>query len=104
MIPRFAVEFLLSDICRTYFRKNATGTAGNMPKIDQGTVYRTLVPFPPIAEQNEIAKVANACEIKIAALDQEISLLEELFGTLLEELIAGRLSTLPLIEEGETHE
>ncbi len=104
MIPRFAIEFLLSDICRTYFRKNATGTAGNMPKIDQGTVYRTLMPFPPIAEQNEIAKVAYACEVKIASLNQEILLLKELLETLLEELMTGRLSTLPLIEEGETHE
>jgi type I restriction enzyme S subunit len=104
MIPGFAVEFLLSDPCRAYFRKNATGTAGNMPKIDHGTVGRIPLPLPSLTEQSEIAEVSRVCDIKIAALEQEISLHEELFRTFLEELMTGQLSTLPLIEEGGTHE
>lgn len=49
---------LLSENCRSYFKKNATGTQGNMPKINQGTVVNVLIPLPPLLEQHRIvAKV-----------------------------------------------
>jgi type I restriction enzyme S subunit len=58
-----------------------------------------LVPLPPITEQRTIAVTANAAESKIQSLEREITLLEELFVALLEELMTGRLSPVPLIEE-----
>ncbi len=56
------------------------------------------IPIPDIAEQEKIAEVFNACMAKVTALEKEISLQEELFRTLLEELMTGRLSTLPLLD------
>ena len=41
---------------RQYFKDNATGTAGNMPKINQKTVMNTPVSLPTIKEQKEIVR------------------------------------------------
>jgi type I restriction enzyme S subunit len=41
---------------REYFRENATGTAGNMPKINQGVVSNAPIFLPPLAEQKEIVR------------------------------------------------
>ena len=39
---------------RQYFKNNATGTAGNMPKINQKTVMNIPIALPPLEEQKEI--------------------------------------------------
>ncbi|MDI1274964.1 restriction endonuclease subunit S [Polaromonas sp.] len=45
---------------RSYFQRNATGTQGTMPKVNQATVAGAPIPFPPLAEQSRIvARVAS---------------------------------------------
>ena len=41
---------------RKYFRENASGTSESMPKINQGTVKESLIPLPPLAEQQRIVE------------------------------------------------
>jgi len=97
--PKYAVEFLLTEPTRSYFRRNAASTTGNMPKIDQGIIERTQIPIPgDFQEQNFIADILNACDAKIAALDHEARLLQELFRAMLEELMSGRLPAGALVE------
>lgn len=74
-----------------------------MTTINQNTLIGSLVPIPSIEEQQDIVRVLLAADTKIVALEKEISLFEELFQALLEELMTGRISTLSLIE-GESHE
>lgn len=57
-----------------------------------------IMPLPPISEQKVIAEVLDLCDAKVTALEKEAELLEELFRAMLEELMAGRLSALPLVE------
>ena len=57
-----------------------------------------LLSIPDTEEQYEISKILKNCDSKIAALEQEAALLEELFQALLEELMSGRLSALALVE------
>jgi len=57
-----------------------------------------FIPKPPLDEQQVIAELLEACDTCILTLQREIELLEELFRSLLEELMTGRLSTQPLIE------
>lgn len=45
---------LNASFTKLYYKKNSTGAAGNMPKINQTTVIDTLIPVPPIDEQSEI--------------------------------------------------
>lgn len=45
---------LSSKFTKDYYQRNATGAAGNMPKINQATVVNTLIPLPPAAELERI--------------------------------------------------
>lgn len=49
-------------------------------------------------EQQDIGKLLHACDAKVAALERETALHQELFRAMLEELMTGRLSALPLVE------
>jgi len=49
------------------------------------------LPLPSLSEQQEIADILRACDTKIAALERESALLDELFRGLLEELMTGRV-------------
>jgi type I restriction enzyme S subunit len=51
---------LSAESTRAYFRENATGTAGNMPKINQQTVMSAPLLLPPLNEQTEIVRRAEA--------------------------------------------
>lgn len=51
---------LSAESTRNYFRKNATGTAGNMPKINQQTVMSAPLLLPPMDEQAEIVRRVDA--------------------------------------------
>ena len=53
---RFLHIILSSEPVRKYFRDNATGTAGNMPKINQQTVISAPCDLPPLDEQTEIVR------------------------------------------------
>jgi type I restriction enzyme, S subunit len=47
LIARWIYHYCASNEARRYFIANATGTAGNMPKINGKTVKKLLVPIPP---------------------------------------------------------
>lgn len=57
------------------------------------------IPLPSPDEQKEITQILIACDTKITALEQESAFLDELFRAMLEALMTGRLSALPLVEE-----
>ena len=67
--------------------------------LNYGNVRAIKLPLPAILEQNQIAGILQACDSKIAALEQEARLLEELFRGMLEELMSGRLPAGALVEE-----
>ena len=53
---KFLHYLLLSEPVRRHFRDNATGTAGNMPKINQPTVLSAPATWPSREEQTEIVR------------------------------------------------
>ena len=80
---------LLAKFTREYYRRNATGAAGNMPKINQSTVMKTLIPLPPIQEQISIIEHVSSLTDLIRKLEDEIASarynLKELGGTVVQE-------------------
>ncbi|MGI0479197.1 restriction endonuclease subunit S [Geminocystis sp. CENA526] len=65
------IYYALSNIqTRQYFRDNATGTAGNMPKINQQVVMNTPISLPPLEEQKEIVKRVEALFKKCDLIEQ----------------------------------
>lgn len=87
-LPKYLATFLNSDGARTHFRANATGTAGNMPKINGTTVRETRVPAPPLEEQHEIVRRIESAFAKIDRLATEAKRALELVGRLDEAILA----------------
>ncbi|MCF1457130.1 MAG: restriction endonuclease subunit S, partial [Shewanella sp.] len=74
VLPKYLHLALSSEKVRKYFRDNATGTAGNMPKINQVVVSAAPICYPELDEQAEIVRkvgelfeLANAIERKYEA-------------------------------------
>jgi type I restriction enzyme S subunit len=84
------IHYYLSSIAgRAYFRKHATGTQGNMPKINQGTVVNAPVPIPPLAEQRRI----------VAKVDQLMALCDQLKNRLTKARQLNEQLTTSLVEQ-----
>lgn len=96
--PYFLQYYINSPIGRIRVSQLAGGAAQQNLT---GTALRNLeIPFPSIEEQSEIVQILRACDTKLATLKHELKLLVELFQTLLDELMTGRISTASLFEEG----
>lgn len=95
-LRRFTWFWLNSEPCRRYFRDNATGTAGNMPKISGTTLRNAPLPLPPLPEQRRI--VAKLDELRARsrkareALDEVPALLDKLKQSVLAAAFRGDLT------------
>ena len=56
------------------------------------------IPLPPLPEQRAIANIFRAIDEKTAALERDVELLDELFHAMLDELMTGQRSAVPLID------
>lgn len=65
--------------------------------LTQGVLKEIKIHLPSIEEQSMIATVSRSCDSKIAALEHEARLLQELFRAMLEELMSGRLPAGALV-------
>jgi type I restriction enzyme S subunit len=71
-----------------------------IPNLSRGRLAVFPIPFPPLDEQREIARMLQAVDAKIAAEQAHRAALEELFKTLLHALMSGRIR-VPHIVGGE---
>ena len=54
------IDFVLkAPPCRSYYQESASGSSLSMPKINQATVRNTVIPLPPLAEQQRIVARVN---------------------------------------------
>lgn len=96
---------LSPEFINYYINMNSTQTRLRMLAsrgVSQSNINATklkgfLIPLPQFPEQQAIAIILNACDSKIAALDHEARLLQELFRAMLEELMSGRLPAGALV-------
>lgn len=65
-------------------------SGSGQPFISLGKARDILIPLPPLAEQQEIARILQAVDRRIAAEEAKSGALQELFKTLLRELMTGR--------------
>jgi type I restriction enzyme, S subunit len=95
---RLRYRFLLYDLSLKLdlLRRQSLGAT---TKFLTASIIRSLkLTLPSIEEQLLIASTLWACDTRIQALESECTLLDELFKTILEELMTGRLSAIPLVE------
>jgi type I restriction enzyme S subunit len=94
----FLSVWISTAAVQNYFSQNSTGSI--MPNLNTKILNGVPIVLPMLREQHDIAVVLRACDAKIAALEREAALLEELFRAMLEELMTGRLPARALIGEG----
>lgn len=93
---RFGFDFAATYL--TYLNLNQFKRKAGQPLLTQGVLKEIKMLLPSIEEQNLIATILRSCDSKIATLEQEARLLQELFRAMLEELMSGRLSSTELAE------
>ena len=93
------LDFLAEQL--RHFNLNRLQRRGGQPLITQSILHQLKIPLPPFSEQRAIAGILLAVNEKTAALEQEVKHLDELFHAMLDELMTGQRSAVPLIENGE---
>ena len=93
-----SLDFLAEQL--KHFNLNRFKRRGGQPLITQSIIHELKIPLPPLSEQHAISETLQACDTKIAALEQEAERLDELFHAMLDELMTGQRSAVPLIDSG----
>lgn len=100
LLPEYLAYLIQSNYGKSYFLSVAHKTT-NLACINSTKLKAFPTLLPDLDEQKAIANILQACDSKITTLEKEITLHEELFRALLDELMTGRISTLPLVEQLE---
>ena len=98
--PNAEQDFILGVIKTRFFQEaiqqNILRSAqGN---ISPSSIAQIPIPLPLLPEQRTIASVFQAIDGKTAALKEEAEHLDELFHAMLDELMTGQRSAVPLID------
>ena len=88
--------YLLLPNVRILLAGKMQGTTGRQ-RLSKDALVNLQIPLPPLSEQRAIAAVFQTIDEKTAALEQEAAHLDELFHAMLDELMTGQLSAVPLI-------
>jgi type I restriction enzyme, S subunit len=95
VMPEYVQLIFSTTRLRSYFRQNAKGLAGSMPKIDQDTLLRAELPIPSIEEQGRIVASINNHKDAIDRLHRELEISRsrssQFRRSLLAEAFAGQL-------------
>lgn len=100
---QFVAYSLKRDDSLAYFRANATGTAGNMPKINQKVVSQTPLNLPTFDEQIEIVRILERLFVKVQqskeAAEAVLSQIDTMKKAILARAFRGELGTNDPTEE-----
>ena len=96
IVSRFLVYLLHTEAFVNH--AIATSTGISHPRTSWDSLGKFTFALPLLPEQRSIASVFRAIDRKIAALEGEVQHLAELFHAMLDELMTGRRSAVPLID------
>jgi type I restriction enzyme S subunit len=97
--PNFLYYLFSSGAFRKHMVLTATGSMVRHTSPTRIKDYKFAL--PPQEEREKIVNILLASDYKIQSLQAEITLLGEIFNTMLDELISGRLSIAPLLEKAK---
>ena len=99
LLPIFLAQYFRTN---NYWRHIDQSKGGRLKGgVNIPILSHLVLPLPHLSEQQRIAEILQACDTKITALEKEVEHLDELFHTMLNELMTGQRSAVPLIENGE---
>ena len=90
--------YLLLPNVRTSLAGKMQGTTGRQ-RLNKEALVNLEIPVPPLPEQRAIANIFRTIDEKTAALEREVEHLDELFHAMLDELMTGQRSAVPLIDQ-----
>ncbi|MYC12204.1 MAG: hypothetical protein F4Y39_00605 [Gemmatimonadetes bacterium] len=95
-------EFLTNYFRTSFARKLLVSKSARLAitNISQATLSSCPIVLPSFFEQREIAEILQVFDKKIATLEQEAAHIDELFHTMIDELMTGQRSAVPLLESG----
>ena len=96
IVPRFLVYLLHTEAFVNH--AVATSTGISHPRTSWDSLGKFTFALPALSEQRAIAAVFQAIDKKTAALEREVGHLDELFHAILDELMTGQRSAVPLID------
>lgn len=100
--PVFLSRFFNSEAGKRQALTSKTGLA--QQHLNVGAVKRMLIPIPPLEEQRQINSILQSIDQRIDLHVHKHALLNELFGTLLHELMTGAIRmTDPDTDPRATH-
>lgn len=88
--------FLLPNV-RTLLTGKMQGSTGRQ-RLNLDSLINLIVPVPPLSEQQAIGEIFYRFDRKIESLEKEVKHIDELFHAMLEELMTGKRSAIPLID------
>jgi type I restriction enzyme S subunit len=94
--PDFLQYFSSTEQGRAQLSGRASPAADGKFNINTKSIEALLLPLPVLAEQEEIVKVLQAVDRKVAHHERKRATLKELFKTLLNELMTGRVRVADL--------
>jgi type I restriction enzyme S subunit len=95
----FLVYTLYSENIKQMMLSMATGVTAK--HLNVGDVRRLKIPLPPLPEQNEIAHILTTADGKIAAEEQRQAALQELFKSMLHQLMTGQIRLQASLQTSE---
>ncbi|WP_190241038.1 restriction endonuclease subunit S [Nostoc sp. 'Peltigera membranacea cyanobiont' 210A] len=100
IIPNYKIdsEFLWQYLMNQYEKLREAAHQGQISHLNLGLLKQYKIAFPSPEEQIYITDILKNCDRKIQALEKEITLIDELFHAMLEQLMIGKISTQPLTE------
>ncbi|BAW80123.1 type I restriction modification DNA specificity domain protein [Candidatus Nitrosoglobus terrae] len=95
LLARWVVTWINFEYAKKYFRRLATGTAGNMPKINSTTLNTLPVPMPSFEEMQQTLEITESIEHRCRGLEDaaraELARSKALRQSILKQAFAGRL-------------
>ena len=89
--------YLLLPNVRTSLAGKMQGTTGRQ-RLNKEALVNLEIPVPPLPEQRAIASIFQAIDEKTGSLEKEVEHLDELLHAMLDELMTGQRSAVPLID------
>lgn len=96
-LGHISTDFLFYFLSYNYEAIRNLGHGANQKNLNADFIKSITIKLPNYDEQCEIADILRLCDKKITAIGQESTALDELFRAMLEEMMTGHLSALPLV-------
>lgn len=90
---KYVLDYLHCGRTRNYFREKAKGTSNTMKKITQGIIANSIIPLPPLAEQQRIVEKVDSLMTFCNELKKEVSSAKEYASQLMQAVLQEAFSS-----------